>query len=124
MKKQINSACAVAFSSQVLMSRTEASCVIHPGLVVSSNFSRCGQFLTVAIWPEAVYLTSRHPCVNGMSLNISGADRVSGSYQRQDTRDRDTSKRGHVTTGDMRASWQSYLIRSMSPRTQMEHRKK
>lgn len=86
-KKQINSAHATAFSSRVLTSQTEASRVIHPGLAVSSNFRGCGQFLTVASWPEAVYLTSTHQCVNSTSLNISGADRVSGSYQRQDTRE-------------------------------------
>lgn len=55
-------------------SKTEESCVINLGLVVSSNLGSCGQFATAALWPEAVYLASGHDCVNSMSLNISGAD--------------------------------------------------
>lgn len=69
------------------MFQTEESYIINPGLVVSSHSGRCGQFSTAAIWPEAVYLASRHHCVNSMSLKTSGADRVSGSYWRQDSRD-------------------------------------
>ena len=69
------------------MFQTEELYVINPGLVVSSHLGRRGQFSTAALWPEAADLACRRHCVNSMSLNTSGTDRVSGSYQRQDSRD-------------------------------------
>lgn len=98
------------FSIWIPMFHTEESCVMNPGLVVSSNWGRCGRLPTAALWPEAVYLASRHPCVISMSLNISGTDRVSGSHQRRDSGDSNTKQEKPCDDSiiDIRTSWQSF----------------
>lgn len=73
---------------------------------------------------EAVYLASRHPRVISMSLNISGTDRVSGSYQRRDSGDSNTKQEKPCDDGiiEIEHPGSLFIRRSISSRTQMEQR--